>query len=237
MRRILYKLLLGKPEYNFKLPYPAIKNQCLIIKRIWNNDAHIDVGIEKLLRLFLATIQFAFPTVYIREVLWRFGYMYQVIGVEFYVLLKIIFPYFLLTTGLYTSKVCVGFTIYLLFDSICYVGSLIFISDQHVKSRSYGRSIILLMIDYIKLTLDFSVIYAGLHLLGDKAKNVTDYIYFSFVTSATIGYGEIVPTVPLGKILVCFQSVIFLSFVVLVINIFTSRAGNELKNYDPEKLT
>ncbi len=232
MKHFIYKLFLGKSEFNITLPNPAIKNQCIIIKSIWNNDLHHDVGVEKLFRLFLASIQFLFPAIYMRHLLWKKGYMFQTIAIEIYVLLKTAFPLFLLLSGLYTNKILVGITIYLLIESLCYISALIFLSDQLVKSRSYKRSILLLLIDYAKLAFDFAVIYGGYNLLGNKAQNALDYIYFSFITSATIGYGDIYPTGPQGKMVVCFQSIIFLIFVVFVINLFTSRAGSELKNYD-----
>jgi hypothetical protein len=232
MRNIFYKLLLGKPEYNFGLPHPAIKNQCLILKRIWNNELHDDVGLEKLLRLFLASIQFIFPAIYMRHMLWRAGYMYQTLAIELYVTFKIALPIILLVSGLYVNKLWVGIIIYLLVESLCYIAALIFISDQLVKPRSYKRSILLLVMDYVLIALDFAVIYGGLHLLGEKYKNALDCVYFSFVTSATIGYGEIVPVSSLGKLLVCFQSIIFFVFVVVIINLFSSRIGNELRNYE-----
>jgi hypothetical protein len=235
MRQFIKKLVFGKPEFNFRLQYPAIKNQRLIIKSIWNNEHHNDVSIEKIFRLILASIQFAFPAIYMRHILWKYGYMYQTIAIEIYVILKTLFPLLLLLSGLYKNKILLGVTIYLLVESLCYISALIFISDQIVKSRSYKRSILLLLIDYGMLAFDFAVIYGGFDLLGGKTKNALDYIYFSFITSATIGYGDIYPTTSLGKVIVCFQSIIFLIFVVLVINLFASRAGNELKNYDTDK--
>jgi len=236
MRKFLYKLILGKQEYNIPLPYPAIKNQRLIIKRIWNNENHNDVGIEKLVRLFLASVQFLFPAVYMRHLLWRFGYMYQTIAIETYVLLKTAFPLFLLLYGAYTNKWLIILTAYLLIESLCYIMAIIFLSDQLVQSRSYRRSVLLLLIDYVLIALDFAVLYAGLRLLGDKAKSIVDYIYFSFVTSATIGYGDLSPTTNFGKVLVCMQSVIFLVFVALVVSLFTSRASSQMKNFDIDKV-
>src|SRR5258707_6874402 len=105
MRRFIYKLFLGKPKYNITLPHPAITNQRLIIKRIWDNENHNDVGLEKILRLFLASIQFIFPAIYMRHILWKCGYMYQTIAIETYVILKALFPIFLLISGLYVKKV------------------------------------------------------------------------------------------------------------------------------------
>jgi voltage-gated potassium channel len=100
MNEILYKLFLGKKEYNFILPNPAIKNQLLIIKRIWNNEERNDVGLEKLFRLFLASVQFIFPAVYMRHLLWKKGYIYQTVAIEIYVISKTLLPILLLYLGL-----------------------------------------------------------------------------------------------------------------------------------------
>jgi hypothetical protein len=234
LNKILYKLLLGKPEYNFIVPHPAIKNQLLIIKRIWNNEEHNDIGLEKLLRLFLASIQFVFPAIYMRHLLWKKGYMYQSMAIELYVVTKTILPIVFLATGLYKNHCCIFIIFYLLAETICYISTLIFVSDQLVKSRSYRRSVLLLFVDYLQIVFDFAVIYGGLNLLKSKADRVLEFVYFSFVTSATIGFGDIFPTTSLGKVLVCFQSVLFLVFVVLFLNFFASRM--EIKDfYDKQK--
>lgn len=205
MNRMIYKFFLGKPEFNIILPFPAIKNQCLIIKRIWNNENNNDVDIEKFFRLFLASSQFVFPAIYMRQAFWKFGFIYQTIAIELYVLLKTIFPLYLVLSGLYTNKYLICLVIYFLIESLCYIAALIFISDQLTKSRSYKRSILLLFLDYVKFAFDFAVLYASFQALGVKAHSALDYIYFSFVTSATIGYGDIAPVNPARKFLVVFN--------------------------------
>jgi hypothetical protein len=94
---------------------------------------------------------------------------------------------------------------------------------MYVKPRSYRRNILMLFFNYIELSLCFAVIYGGLHLLGDAPKSVIDYIYFSIVTSTTIGYGDLHPVSNLGKVLVSMQAVMVLAFVVLFLNFFGSK--------------
>lgn len=234
MNQFFYKLFLGKKEYNKQLPYPAIKNQRMMVKRIWDNQERDDVGIEKLLRLFLISIQFIFPAVYMRHLLWKKGYMYQTLAIEAYVLLKTILPIVLLKTGLYHNLFFIFLTFYLLTETICYTATLIFASDQVVKPRSYNRNVLLLFIDYIQIVFDFAVIYGGLNLLSKPGSNILDMVYFSFVTSSTIGFGDISPATPFGKIMVCFQSLLLLVFVVLFLNFFASKAGGK-DYYDIQK--
>ena len=81
--------------------------------------------------------------------------------------------------------------------------------------------------------MDFALIYGNLHLLNQHAKSVIDFIYFSFITSSTIGYGEIYPITTLGKVIVSFQSIVFLVFIVLFLNFFSSKV--EDKEYFDKK--
>jgi hypothetical protein len=56
-----------------------------------------------------------------------------------------------------------------------------------------------------------------------------DAIYFSIVTSVTIGFSDFYPVAPMGKFLVSAQSLFFLLFVVLFINFFSNKV--ESKGY------
>jgi len=224
-----YKIFIGKPEYNIHLPYPAVKNQKLIIKRIWNNETHNDTGLEKILRLFLASVQFCFPAIYMRHLLWKKGYMYQSMAIELYVLFKMSLALFFLISGWCQYALCIFIVIYQLFETLFYISTLLFVSDELLKPRSYRRSVLLLIVDYFQINFAFSSIYLGMHILNSNAKTVVEYLYFSFITSATIGFGDIFPVTQLGKIIVCFHSIFFFVFVVLFINYFSSKV--EVKDY------
>lgn len=223
MKRFLYKLLLGKPEYNRPIKISAYENVAKNLLQIWNNEKHNDVGFEKVLRLFLVSIQFIFPGVHVRNLFGRFGTIGRNVAVEFFVVFKTILPLVFLTTGLYKNLWAVTISSYLLMETICYVASLIFVSDMFVKPRSYRRNILMLSFNYLEISLSFAVIYAGLHLLGDQPQSYVDYIYFSIVTSTTIGYGDFHPQTELAKIMVCVQAVLVVSFIVLFLNFFSSK--------------
>lgn len=229
MNSFFTKLLLGKPEENISLDHTARENQKLNFKRVWNNEKHSDFGLEKIVRLFLISIQFVFPGIHIRDKYGRKGLTYKNLATEAYVVFKMIFPLALLVTGLHSNKFFICLTFYLLIETLLYISTLIFAADVFAKPRSYRRSVILLFFNYIEIVFDFAVIYGGLNLLNQKAKTIIDFIYFSFVTSATVGYGDIYPETQFGKIMVSFQIIIFLIFIVLFLNFFSSRV--ESKDY------
>ena len=223
MKDVLYKLFFGKPEYNKALNRSAYHSFNINVKRIWNNEKHHDIGFEKILRLFLVSSQILFPGIHIRNVFGRFWIIKRNVAIEFYVILKTALPVFFLISGLYKYKITVIISSYLLIETICYVASLIFVSDMFVRPRSYRRNILMLFFNYMEISLCFAVIYAGLHLLGDKPLVAMDYIYFSIVTSTTIGYGDMHPVNHLGQLMVCIQAVMVVAFIVLFLNFFGSK--------------
>ncbi len=223
MKRILTKLFFGKPEYNKPIRDTAYNLYSKNLIKIWNNEKHHDIGFEKILRLILVAVQIIFPGIHIRNIFGRFGLIKRNVAIEFYVLFKTILPLYFLVSGLYRNVFAVIISTYLLMETICYVASLIFVSDMFVKPRSYRRNILMLFLNYVEIALSFAVVYGGLHLLGDQATSYFDYIYFSIVTSTTIGYGDIHPHTEMGKVIVCIQAVMVVAFIVLFLNFFGSK--------------
>jgi len=215
------KLLFGRPEDNIQSAYSVIRRQRLNLYKVWNNETHNDIGLEKILRLFLIVQQFLYPGIYIRNRFGRQGSTYKKLAIEFYVLLKLLFPLLSLFFEWYTNIFIQAITGYLLSETIFYIATLFFASEIFDEPRSSKRSILLLFLNYIEITFDFAVIYGGLHLLQGRAHSRLDFVYFSFMTSSTIGFGDIYPTTAPGKYAVILHSIIFLFFIVLFLNFFT----------------
>ena len=215
------KLFFGRPEDNLRSAYSVIRRQRLNLYKVWNNETHNDIGLEKILRLFLIVQQFLYPGIYIRNHFGRQGSTYKKLAIELYVLLKLIFPLASLFSGWYTNIYIQAITGYLLSETIFYVATLFFASEIFDEPRSSKRSILLLFLNYIEISFDFAVIYGGLGLLRGTAHSRLDFVYFSFMTSSTIGFGDIYPTTDHGKLVVILHSVIFLFFIVLFLNFFT----------------
>ncbi|MCW3122353.1 MAG: potassium channel protein, partial [Flavipsychrobacter sp.] len=187
---VLQKLLFGKPEYNKPITESAYSLYRGNLRKIWNNEKHHDIGFEKVLRLFLVAVQIVFPGIHFRNVFSRFGVVRRNVAVEFFVLFKTLLPLIFMVTGFYHNLAAVIISTYFLIETVCYVASLIFVADMFVRPRSYRRNILMLFLNYMEISMCFAVVYGGLHLLGEQAKDWFDYVYFSIVTSTTIGYGD-----------------------------------------------
>jgi voltage-gated potassium channel Kch len=86
--------------------------------------------------------------------------------------------------------------------------------------RSYRRIVVLTLHNYVEVICWFAGAYATLNtVFGEKASVVSTFagaLYFSLVTMATVGYGDITPTSSTGRLLVTAQIAIGL-FMTLVI--------------------
>lgn len=207
---------------------PAIKNQCLNVKRIWKNTHYKDFGLERIIRLILALLLFIFPGLYIRHFSGKMGLLSRKLWIELYVIFKFILPIVFfkldLTNELFVTIVC-G---YMALETIVYLASLIFLSNEFAGPISHRRSILTLFINYVEVCLNYAVIYSYCNITIENFFNkplTTDVqsIYFSFVTSATVGYGDITPIDSFGQCLVISQIILFLVFVVLFINFFAAK--------------
>jgi len=225
MKSFFRKLILGSTVST--KPVSAIRDRIKNIRAIWNNVHDDDMGIEKVLRLALAASPFVFPGLYLKELSGRRGQTYQDLTVDFFVLSKVIYPFLILYFGLSHQPWVVAVTVWLMIETVLYVPTLIFASDTLARPRSYRRSMLLLFVNYIEIIFDFAVIYSSGNFFNKPFHTWFDPIYFSFITSASIGYGDFYPVSPAGKLIVSFHSVIFLIFVVVFLNFFSSKVPSK----------
>ena len=207
---------------------PAIKNQWQNVLLIWTNKHYNDFGLERIIRLTLALLAFIFPGLYIRDIFGRFGLLGRKLGVEFYVLFKLFLPILFFKLDWTDNLIVAIVSGVMAVETIVYLATLIYLSNEFAKPISYRRSLTTLFINYIEICLNYAVIYSYCNLTIPaffKEKLTTDIqtIYFSFATSATVGYGDIVITNSFGQLLVISQIILFLVFVVLFLNFFASK--------------
>ncbi len=223
---ILFK---GQPEARpNKILRPAYKNQCLNIYRIWKNKHYKDFGAERIIRLFLAITQFAFPGLLVKHIAGFYGLLTRKLAIEGYVIFKLLIPILIFKFGWVDNCIIPTIIFYLLTETVLYLATLIFLSNEFAEPISYRRSLTYLFINFIEIVLDFAVLYSyyNIHIsnfLNKKLACDTDAIYFSFVTSATVGYGDYSPENIFAKRLVIFQIILFFVFVGLFLNFFASR--------------
>lgn len=223
MKEIIKKLLLGNVS---KIPKPIlnpVQRRIQNIKSIWNNDHQDDNGLEKIVRLFLSSSVLLFPGVYIKYLASKKGYEYQDIALDFYILVKVAFPLLILINHWQNYSFVIWIMVYVLLETVLYIPTLIFASDMFSKPRSYKRSMLLLFLNYVEIVFAFGVLYSCDNYLNKPLNNWVDAVYFSTITSSSIGYGDFYPVTTIGKALVSIQALLFLFFVVLFLNFFTTK--------------
>ena len=223
MIQFFKKLLLGKVSLKDKPKIDPIQKRLLNIKSIWNNDHQDDNGIEKIVRLFLSISQLVFPGVYIKYLLYKTKFEWQDLAMDIYILAKLFFPFFVLVYQWQHITVLIALIVYFLAETILYIPTLIFASDMLSKPRSYNRSMLLLFFNYIEIIVAFGVLYSCGNNMNIPFITWYDPIYFSVVTSSSIGFGDYYPVTTFAKILVSIQALFFFTFVVLFLNFFSTK--------------
>lgn len=211
-------------------------------KRIWNNQENgksNSIGIERIAKLILIISQFVFPGIYVRAFFGRKGKLHKHLGVELQVILKLFIPIIILFFGIYNSttiifgiKIINLWSMWMILETLFYTGNLVFSEEVFAKPHSDKRNLILIIIDYVTLNFDFAILYLANKAIQQSINGdfeiiskAYDAIYFSFISSLTIGYGDIIPTHE-GRGLATFQSFSMLIFGVLFLNFYLSRANN-----------
>lgn len=223
MSTILKKLLIGKVAPKQFEKYNPIQKRIQNIVSIWNNDHHEDSGIEKIVRLFLSSSQLLFPGIYLKYVANKLGHEYQDLAMDIYIIFKVIFPFLILYNQWQSNNYILAIMIYVLIETVLYIPTLIFASDLFKRPRSYKRSMLLLFFNYIEIVVSFAVLYTLGNNMNKPFTHWFDPIYFSIISSNSIGFGDYFPITTYGKILVSLQGMFFLSFVVLFLNFFSTK--------------
>lgn len=227
MPGFFHKLLLGSYSKRDGLPQYAIRKRMRNIKAIWNNEYDNDGGLEKIIRLFLAISPFFFAGIYIKEIFGKKGLAIQELATDVFVIFKVIFPILILKFGWNHEPFVIGILIWFMAETLLYAPTLIFASDIFGRPRSYRRSMLLIFFNYLEITFAFAVIYTTGAYLNRPFMHWFDAVYFSFITSATIGFGDLHPVTLTGKFLVSGQTTIFFIFIVIFLNFFSSKVEHK----------
>jgi hypothetical protein len=220
MKRLVKKLFLGSNAQT-KSAINPVQKRIDNVKAIWHNQHQDDSGIEKIVRLFLSSSQLLFPGLYIKQIASKKGHEYQDLYLDIYVVIKVILPLLILANNWLCKKLIISIMVYFLAETLLYIPTLIFASDSFSRPRSYKRSMMLLFFNYFEIVFSFAVLYSLGNYLNKPFLHWFDAIYFSIVTSTSIGYGDFFPSTTWGKFLVSSQAFLFLFFIVLFLNFFS----------------
>ncbi len=230
------KLLMGTNRPESK-PRSVYVKELIALRNIWNNKNYNDFGLERILRLTLHLLSFIMPGTLIRQFSGRKHLLYRKIVTEVYSVLKIVWLLLAFKLDLTTSTIALVISIILSFDTIIFLFSKIFLNDIHQQPISFKRTLMMTLINITEVMLCYAFIYSYIddtnsvpgHLVFSTGHQLSDLqtIYFSFITSATIGYGDIAPEDPMVMKLVVSQIMLSLFFLVIVITTITNRLHDD----------
>ena len=221
VRSTFRKIMIGKGQANELPRYSTIAKRWENVVAIWDNTYEEDAGLEKVIRLILSLSQFLFPGMYIKHLFWRKGPLYQDFAIELFVIAKTVLPIVVLYQGWEHNVWVLALVIWLMLETVVYIPTLIFASDVFPTPRSYRRSKILIFLNYLEVVFSFAVIHAAGSHLNVEFGHWFDPVYFSFMVTSTIGFGDLYPLTPFGKLIVSLQSLFYLSYIVLFISFFS----------------
>lgn len=187
-------------------------------------------GVERWFKICLAILLMLQPSTLIRFKWRKVGYVNLTKIIDSWIILKVLILFLILV-----------------FDLSFYIGSLIisviFLVDlysHHLeqvfigsKPRSLERSIIFLAVNVVESILAFAIIYLyfGVLIYSDQiVYNWHEAVYFSVVTAATVGYGDIVPSGEIGRLLVIIQILASILFVAVVLANYVGQLSAKKQN-------
>jgi hypothetical protein len=117
--------------------------------------------------------------------------------VDFYALVSLLFVFVVLCKG-WTHSTFAFVVAYLVSEMLVATVTvqLVDVYDQDNQAKSLSRSIVLLLFGYVTVTLAFAVFYRCWGCIVDDCGVVSDsgrLFYFSLMTIATVGYGDLHP--------------------------------------------
>lgn len=244
MKKHISKLILGNRKDNRPKTSSFYSKQFNNLKSIWNNDSYNDFGLERIIRLLLTLLGFIAPGSLIKFITGNNHLVARKVGVEIFAILKIILIITAFKLNLTTNISYLIIVIVLTADTMLYLLSRLFLSDLFNQSISYKRSLIMTFLNYIEVALCFALVYSyiddinpdptnkPIFLVNNKLPYLenghlsdTETIYFSFITAATIGYGDVTPCDPYIMRIVLVQIVISLFFIVVFVSNIINRLG------------
>lgn len=109
------------------------------------------------------------------------------------------------------------------------VGINVFVSARSIGDRLFGAIVLYLLIG-LTCALNYAALYAhdagAFSKLPDGGGAIGDWLYFSFVTLTTVGYGDITPVGRVARSLAMFEALVGQLYPAIIIARLVSLPGN-----------
>lgn len=230
---------------------PFLKTNWEYLKKVWKNEVKPAFGVQWLMRLILQILAFFCLGNYVKSLTDGLPVKFRRTVIEFYAISKLVLVYYSIQKGFTTDGKIVWILIYLSADTLHALLSGIFLRYLWSEALSYKRNFILAFINYMEIMLCFAAIYnyydyassnceEPVFIVSEALKppslkssnyhlSPNQVIYFSFITAATIGYGDISPRDEKVQKVVITETMVALAMVVIIF-------GNIIGKLDSGKL-
>lgn len=206
----------------------TLEKHCENIGLIWSGKSPISdrvVGLERIILLCLSVAMFLTPAMWVRHVGGWWGRKTRKIWVDTYAVIKLGIAIFILHFHWWEIRYVPILCTWLLVDLFITLAGYVFLRDYWQNPYSRGRSVMLLLVNFVEHTSWFACLYLSARVLTNHVGVVTssrEALYFSVVTAATVGYGDITPSPGAGHTLVMLEIFASLFFVATVVGYFVA---------------
>jgi voltage-gated potassium channel len=131
----------------------------------------------------------------------------------------------------------------MLLDSVFFIYIVAAFIGQLVRAKAVTERVILQAINgYLLLGISFSMLIAMMSIVDVQAfgyadgrvTNLDDYIYYSFVTLGTLGYGDMLPFKPYAKSLAILTTVSGQLYLAIIVALLVSKLSNKQPELDKD---
>lgn len=180
--------------------------------------------IEQWIEIILCLVKLCMPWFWIRNICGN-NYNLRNKVLERYMLIKLIILCLLIIWYPSAPQLSVVVALYFLIDIIQHFLGLIFLSNVYTSMPSLKKNFAHLGINVLEIVWWFAVLYLYSGAIGSWWVAIHDAVsslYFSMVTFATVGYGDIWPINTLWKIMVACQISVSFLFITIICSSFVS---------------
>jgi uncharacterized membrane protein YtjA (UPF0391 family) len=201
---------------------------------IRDNTGHKTFGLEWALRMALQRLAFIVPSAWVKCITNDDLLLKRRKHIEIFALFKILLVFVLVYFNLTPTWTGLAVISLFAFDTLHALLCRIFLDTEWREQVSYKRNLLLAFVNYVEIVLFFAGVYSFCDYHQNPAKGAAfvinplidvgmhhltpaQDIYYSFVTATTVGYGDISAASAWAQATVCFQLMISLFFVVVII--------------------